>query len=56
MLCWRLLGEGARGRAILIHTDTTGGHVSGDHDGAFAGLELVKDPVTLVLLLVTVNG
>jgi hypothetical protein len=39
-----------------IHTDTTGRNVRGNHDGALAGLELVQDPVTLVLLLITVNG
>jgi len=40
----------------VIHTDTTGGNVRGNHYWAFAGLELVQDPVTLVLLLITVNG
>lgn len=40
----------------MIHTDTTGSHVGGHHDGALSSLELVQDPVTLVLLLVTVDG
>lgn len=48
------MGEGA-GRG-LIHTNTTGSHVGGHHDGALSSLELVQDPVTLVLLFVTVNG
>lgn len=48
---------GGRGRGGEdIHTDTTGGHIGSHHHGALAGLELVEDPVTLVLLLVTVNG
>ncbi len=38
------------------HTDTTRRNVGGDHDGALASLELVQDPVTLVLLLVAVDG
>ena len=37
------------------HTDATGGHVGGNHDGALARLEFVEDPVTLVLLLVAVD-
>jgi hypothetical protein len=40
----------------FFHTDTTGSHISGHHDGALALLEFVQDPVTLVLLLVTVNS
>lgn len=40
----------------MIHTDTTGGHIGGYHDGALAGLELVEDPVTLVLLFVTMDS
>ena len=38
------------------HTDTTGSHVSSNHDGALASLEFVQDPVTLVLLLVAVDS
>lgn len=45
-------GEGAGG----IHTDTTRSNVGGNHDRALASLELVQNPVTLVLLLVTVDG
>lgn len=41
---------------MMIHTDTTRGHVSSHHDGGLSGLELVKHPITLVLLLVSVNG
>lgn len=48
-------GEG-EGRGISYHTNTTRSHISGNHDGALSVLELVEDPVTLVLLLVTVNG
>lgn len=38
------------------HTNTTGSHISGNHDGALSGLEFVQDPVTLILLLVTVDS
>jgi len=38
------------------HTDTTRSHVSGNHDWGFALLEFVENPITLVLLLVSVNG
>jgi hypothetical protein len=41
---------------VCNHTDTTGSHVGGNHDGALARLEFVQDPVALVLLLVAVNG
>jgi hypothetical protein len=41
---------------VCNHTDTTGSHVGSNHDGALARLELVQDPIALVLLLVTVNG
>lgn len=44
-----------RGGVVCNHTDTTGSHVGGNHDGALAHLEFVEDPVTLVLLLVTVD-
>lgn len=47
-----MIGEGGR---VMILTNTTRGHVSGHHNGALVGLELVKDPITLVLLLVAVN-
>lgn len=42
-------------RGLCFHTDTAGSHISGDHDRAAAGLELVQDPVALILLLVTVD-
>ncbi len=51
-------GERRRPRAEgdeLIHTNTTGSHVGSHHDRALTSLELVEDPVTLVLLLVAVN-
>jgi len=38
------------------HTDTTGCHIRSNHDGALASLELVQDPIALILLLVTVNS
>lgn len=38
------------------HTDTTRSDVSRNHHRALSGLELVEHPVTLVLLLVTVNS
>lgn len=43
-------------RGVFNHTDTTRSHVSGNHDGALALLEFVENPVTLLLLLVTVDG
>jgi len=52
-------GDGRRKRGwrgVCNHTDAAGCHVSGNHDRALAHLELVENPVTLVLLLVTVNG
>jgi hypothetical protein len=48
-------GRGERGLQF-VHTDTTGSHIGGHHDGALALLEFVENPVTLLLLLVTVNG
>lgn len=41
---------------MMILTNTTGRHISGYHDGALSGLELVKNPVTFVLLLVSMNS
>ena len=38
------------------HTNTTRSHVSSNHDGRFAGLEFVENPIAFVLLLVTVDG
>ena len=49
-------GEEGGVLGVCNHTDTTGSHVGGNHDGALASLELIENPVTLVLLLVTVNG
>lgn len=53
-----LLLEVARegGQRGLILTDTTRRHVGSNHDRALSGLELVEDPVSLVLLLVSVDG
>lgn len=48
-------GEGVGEGGFCNHTDTTGSHVGGNHDGALAHLELVEHPVALVLLLVAVN-
>jgi hypothetical protein len=45
-----------RGDIFCVHTDTTGGHVCGYHDGTLAGLELVQHPVTLSLLFITMNA
>lgn len=42
-------------RGEFNHTDTTRSHVSGNHDGALALLEFVENPITLLLLLVTVD-
>lgn len=44
------------GEGECIHTNTTRSHVGGHHDGTLAGLELIKNPVAFILLLVTVNS
>lgn len=56
--CWSVAQGGGGGgfRVGEIHTDTTRGDICGNHDGALARLELVQDPIALVLLLVTVDG
>jgi hypothetical protein len=41
---------------VCNHTDTTGSYIGSNHDGALSSLELVQDPIALVLLLVTVDG
>jgi hypothetical protein len=55
ILCWKVAMVGKEGVGVIL-TDTTRSHVSGNHDGALVGLELVENPVTLVLLLITMNG
>ena len=47
---------GGGGELLLDHTNTTGCHIGGNHDGTLAGLELVEYPVAFVLLLVAVNS
>lgn len=49
-----VMWRGGDGREVL--TNAAGCHVCGNHDGTLAGLELVKNPITFVLLLVSVNG
>lgn len=44
------------GRLGCNHTNTTGSHVSSNHNRAFSVLELLQDPVTFVLLFVTVDS
>ena len=41
---------------MINHTNTTGSYIRSHHDGTFASLELVQDPITLVLLFVAVNS
>ncbi len=48
-------GEG-QCRFAVNHTNTTGGHISGNHDRTLARLELVQNPVALMLLLIAVDG
>lgn len=43
-------------KAMRKHTNTTRCYVSSNHDGAVSSLELVENPIALVLLLVSVNG
>lgn len=38
------------------HIEATGSHISGDHDGSGAILEGLDDPITLLLLLVPMDG
>lgn len=50
-------GEGKkRVESQFNHTNTTGSHISGHHDWALARLELVQDPVSFLLLFVTVDS
>src|ERR1700761_5720063 len=49
-------GEEGGGELFSVHTDTTGRNVRSNHDRALAGLEFVENPITLVLLLVTMNS
>src|SRR5271155_2856438 len=44
------------GRVVINHTNTTGCHVSSNHDWALAGLELVQNPITFVLLFVAMDS
>lgn len=48
-------GRGRGGALFLVHTNTTGCDIRSNHDGALASLEFVENPVTFVLLLVTMN-
>ena len=41
---------------MINHTNTTGCHVSSNHDWALAGLELVQNPITFVLLFVAMDS
>lgn len=45
-----------RPRLQIHHTNTTGSHIGGNHDGAFSGLEFVQDPITFILLFVAVDS
>lgn len=49
-------GRGGRNKAERLRTQTTGSDVGSDHDGRTTRLELGENPITLLLLLVTVNG
>lgn len=40
----------------MDHTDTPGSDIRSYHDRAFAGLKLIQNPVTFILLLVAMNG
>jgi hypothetical protein len=53
----RYTARGEKGGVwFFVHTDTTGRNVRSNHDGALAGLEFVENPISLVLLLVTMNS
>ena len=49
------IGEGGEG-CYVNHTNTTGSHISGNHDGTLAILEFLQDPVSFVLLFVSMDG
>lgn len=49
-------GRENREKRNFYHTDTTGSYVGSHHDWALARLEFVQDPISFLLLLVTVNG
>ena len=62
---WPIATQSKRGRegggkgecSIMVnHTNTTRSYISSNHDGALSCLEFIQDPVTLVLLLVTMNS
>lgn len=49
--------SGRRGRGIAFnHTNATRSHICSNHDWALASFELIENPITFVLLLVTVNS
>jgi len=48
--------KGMEGGVQINHTNTTRCHIGSNHDGALAGFELVQNPITLVLLFVTMNS
>ena len=49
-------GERMGGGLLSVHTDTTGSNIRSNHDWALASLEFVENPITFVLLLVTMNS
>ncbi len=49
-------GMDREGRSQIHHTNTTGSHIGGNHDRALASLELVQDPITFILLFVTMDS
>jgi hypothetical protein len=57
---WQFTRDNCSGRrgcwGVCNHTDTTGSYIGSNHDGALAGLELIQDPIALILLLVTVDS
>ena len=48
-------GANGRGNVLVKHTNATGSHISGHHNGTLSSLELVKNPISFVLLLVAMN-
>jgi hypothetical protein len=43
-------------RGCRFHTNTTGGHVRGHHDGTLARFEFVQNPIPFVLLLIAMDS
>lgn len=50
-------GKGRKGecRFAVNHTNTTRSYISSNHDGALPRLEFIQNPITLILLLISMD-